>query len=202
MTEEVRRDRLYGYLRRFGWIAVLLVLLIVGGAAWREYSRADAEMRAEEFGSAVLAALDAEAPEARVAALRDIAAPEGDARAVLAMLIAAEQAEAGETAAAAATLSGIEAPSDIYRQIAAYKAAGAPEASVDEQRIALEALAQSGPLRLLAEERLALAEIAAGDTEAAIARLVRIRDDAEVTQGLRRRAGQLIVALGGEPDAS
>ena len=116
--------------------------------------------------------------------------------------IAAEQAEAGETGAAAATLSGVEAPSDIYRQIAAYKAAGAPEASADEQRIALEALAQSGPLRLLAEERLALAAIAAGDTEAAIARLVRIRDDAEVTQGLRRRAGQLIVALGGEPDAS
>ena len=34
VTEEVRRDRLYGYVRRYGWIAALLVLLVVGGAAW------------------------------------------------------------------------------------------------------------------------------------------------------------------------
>ena len=26
VTEEVRKDRLYGYLRRYGWIAVLVIL--------------------------------------------------------------------------------------------------------------------------------------------------------------------------------
>jgi fermentation-respiration switch protein FrsA (DUF1100 family) len=32
VTEEVRRDRLFGLMKRYGWIAALAVLLIVGGA--------------------------------------------------------------------------------------------------------------------------------------------------------------------------
>ena len=40
VTEELRRDRLYGAMRRYGWIGVLLIVVIVGGAAWREYSLA------------------------------------------------------------------------------------------------------------------------------------------------------------------
>lgn len=35
VTEEVRRDRLFGLMRRYGWIAVLAVLLLVGGTAYR-----------------------------------------------------------------------------------------------------------------------------------------------------------------------
>ena len=34
VTEEVRRDRLYGLLRRYGWIAALVIILIGGGASW------------------------------------------------------------------------------------------------------------------------------------------------------------------------
>ena len=33
VNEEVRRDRLYAALRRYGWIAIVAVLAIVGGAA-------------------------------------------------------------------------------------------------------------------------------------------------------------------------
>jgi hypothetical protein len=55
--------------------------------------------------------------------------------------------------------------------------------------------------RLLAEEQLALLDIAAGDTDAGIARLQAIMRDAGVSASLQRRAAQVIVALGGElPD--
>ena len=57
------------------------------------------------------------------------------------------------------------------------------------------------PLRLLAEEQLALLDVEAGNTDDAIARLQRIIEDSETTAGLRQRASQLIVALGGELDA-
>jgi hypothetical protein len=49
---------------------------------------------------------------------------------------------------------------------------------------------------------LALLDIEEGNTEAALARLNHILTDAEVTPGLRRRASQLIVALGGQIEAS
>ncbi|KUF11481.1 hypothetical protein [Pseudoponticoccus marisrubri] len=205
VTEEVRRDRLYALMRRYGWIAVLVVLLIVGGTAFREYRKASEMAQAQAFGDSILAALDAPTAEARIDALRAVA-PEGPgSAAVLQMLIAAEEGSAGEDGEAVERLQAVandtEVPG-IYRQVASYKALtrGADILSEDERRAGLEALAVPGqPLRLLAEEQLALMEIEAGDTEAAVIRLQALAEDAEATTGLRRRARQLIVALGGEP---
>ncbi|SFD80870.1 tetratricopeptide repeat protein [Roseivivax sediminis] len=207
VTEEVRRDRLYGYLRRYGWIAVLLVLLIVGGAAWREYRAAQQEAAAQEFGSAIYAALDAETAEERAAALAEVQAPEGGAEAILAMLRAGEQssAEGADTAAASETLNAVNVSgeNDIYRQIAHFKALTREGVDAQTRQSGFAAMAEGGPLRLMAEEQLALLEIEAGETDAALTRLQGIRQDSEVTQGLRLRASQLIVALGGSiEDAS
>ncbi len=54
VNEEVRRDRFYGLLRRYGWIAVVAVVAIVGGAAWNEYSKAQERAQAEALGDAML----------------------------------------------------------------------------------------------------------------------------------------------------
>ena len=208
VTEEVRRDRLFNLMRRYGWIAVLAVLLLVGGTAYREYSRSTEAARAQAFGDAILAALQNDEAADRVAALDDIEAPSEDAAAVLAMLIAAEEGVAGNGESAAqrlnATATNGSLP-EIYRQIASFKALTRPEAplSLEERRVAFEAMATPGaPLRLLAHEQLALIEIEAGNIEAALSRLNNILGDAELTAGLRRRASQLIVALGGEIEAS
>ncbi|WP_136439474.1 hypothetical protein [Pacificoceanicola onchidii] len=206
VTEEVRRDKLFATMKKYGWIAVLAVVVLVGGTAWREYSRAQAEAQAQGFGDAITAALEASEPDARIAALDEIATDEPGARAVLDMLIAAEKGAAGSDVEAVRQLQAVANNADvpqIYRQIASYKALSrsADALTVDDRRAGLEALAVPGqPLRLLAEEQLALIDIEVGNPDAALERLKSIAQDSEATAGLRRRASQLIVALGGSLD--
>ena len=203
VTEEVRRDKLYANLKKYGWIGVLGVVLIVGGAAWREYSKAQETAKAQAFGDALVSALETETAADRVAALSEVEAPSGAAEAIKAMLIGAEQAASGDDAASSDTMAEVGTNTDapeIYRQIATFKALSKPDGSLsdEERRAAFEAMTQPGhPLRLLSQEQLALIEVKAGDTEAAITRLQAILTDDEATQGLRRRATQLIVSLGG-----
>ncbi len=205
VTEEVRRDRLFHLFKRYGWIAALVILAIVGGAAWSEWTRAQDRAKAEALGDAILAALEPEEAEARIAALDGIEADTPGGAAMLSLLLAAEQAQSGDGAAAAQELSTVATSSEvpaIYRNIASFKAllAQGTETPAAERRIGYEALAIPGnTVRLLAEEQLALIDIEEGNAEAAIDRLSRLVADAEATPGLRQRATQLIVALGGEP---
>jgi hypothetical protein len=208
VNEEVRRDRLYHYLRRYGWIAVLLILLIVGGAAWNEYQKASARAEAEALGDGMLAALSLEDAEARATALAEIEPANAEGRALLGLLEASEMVEAGNTEAAVAALDGISVNPDvppIYRSIAQFKALTLQAGTTDpaERRLALEAMAQPGqPLRLLALEQLALLDIETGETESAIETYQSILSDAGVSTDLQQRALQVIVALGGEPELS
>lgn len=205
VNEEVRRDRLFAYFKRYGWIAVLLVLLLVGGAAWREYSAASAAAEAQREGDALLSALDGEDAAARAEALSGVEI-DGASAAVVRLLQAGAQQEAGEAAKAADTLQALasdeEAP-QLYRELATLKRAMvAPELSPEEREQILQPLSQPGePFRLLAKEQIALAQIAGENTEGALETLRGITEDAAVTQGLRQRVQALIVALGGETDA-
>lgn len=203
VTEEVRRDRLFRLMRRYGWIPVLAVALIVGGTAWNEWHKSEERSQAQAFGDAVLGALEAEDRTARASALDAVDAPTPGAGAVLDLLTAAEETD--ETPQQAATRLLALADSDgvdpVYRRIATLKAVALPESglSVEDRRNRVQALAMSSGLtRLLAEEQLALIDIETGDTESALERLTAIAGDAEATAGLRRRASQVIVALGGD----
>ncbi len=207
VSEAVRRDRLFRLFRRYGWIPVALVLLVVAGAAYNEWSKAQAVAVAEARGSAILSALAAQTPEARLAALQQLEADD-PTRAVTGMLTAAEALAAEDPAAASAALAQIEADADldtIYRQMATLKrvtlfAADSPPA---ERIAALTPLTTPGaPFRLLAEEQIALAEIQNGEVEAALARLRALSEDTEASGALRQRASQLIMALGGTSDAA
>lgn len=203
VSEEVRRDRLYKSIRRYGWIAVVGVVAIVGGASWNEYNKAQARAAAEALGDGIMSAMDADEPGARADALAAIAA-EGNAAVVLKLQQAAELEASDRADEAIVILDGIASNGDvaaIYRDIAGFKSillqGSAMEAS--SRRIALESLITSSPaLRILAEEQLALLEIETGETSAALERLERIAADADASTGLRRRVSQLIVALGGE----
>ena len=208
VTEEVRRDRLFLMLKRYGWIGGLAVVVIVGGAAYREYSKAQELAAAQALGDGMIAALAADEPADRAEALAPVAAGEETGAAVAKMMRAGALAEAEDAETAVAVLSEVATDGElplVYRHIASFKALAlqAETLSLEERRLQYEALAQPGaPLSLLASEQLALLDIEAGETEAAIERLQAITADATVSRDLQDRATQVIVALGGKPDAA
>ncbi len=199
VTEEVRREKLYGYLRRYGWIGVAAVLLLVGGAAWNEYRTAQDRNAAQATGDALLAALEENDPATRATAMEQVEG-EGAAAAVTLLLRAATQQEAGDIAASAETLNMVVTNPDLpemYRDLAAFKAAMLPTDDAAARRANLEALSQPGqPFRLLALEQIAYMSLDAGDTDGAVALMRQIEEDAAVTLGLRERVQTLMVALG------
>ena len=199
VTEEVRREKLFGYLRRYGWIGVAAVLLLVGGAAWNEYRNAQARDAAQATGDALMAALEESDPAARAAAISGIEA-EGAAAAVTLLLQASTQEEAGDIAAASETLGAIAENADVpemYRELASFKKAMLPTEDINSRRSQLQTLSQPGePFRLLALEQLAYLALTEGDNDAALDLLRQIEEDASVTRGLRERVQSLMVAMG------
>ena len=189
VSDELRRDRLFATFRRWAWLGALLVALVVGGAAWNEWRLAREEAAAQARGEALLAARGDAAALAAIAA----ADPAGGVAALL----------SGEPAALTALVEGAGAD-PAYRDLAQLRLATDPDAAMtdEERRAALSAIAAPGaPYRVLAEEQIALIEARSGEPAEAAARLAALLEDPEAGAGLRRRAEQLAVALGGAPEA-
>ncbi|WP_210527473.1 tetratricopeptide repeat protein [Rubellimicrobium arenae] len=201
VSEAVRRDRINLWFRRWGWLAALLVLAIVGGAGWMEWQRSRTEAAAQFRGDAILTALETSEPGDRLAALSELP-HQGDQGVVTALLLASEQQAAGDAEAAAATLNAVAADGTVpplYRDLASLKALIAQGDSADPA--ALEALAAPGaPFRLLALEQLALVQLDQDQRDAAIANLQTIREDAGVTSTQLGRVEALLTALGVPPE--
>jgi len=203
VNEEVRRDRIFNLFRRYGWIAVAAVLLLVGGAAWNEWRASQEQAQAEAMGDAIVAALNLETASARAAALQEIEVTQ--ASAIVQLLSAAQLASDDRGDEAVAQLTAVhsnEALPLIYRQIAEFKSLVIADAgqSVETRRNGFEGLISSGSaLRVLSEEQLALLDIGANDVGGALVRLQRLLEDSEITPGVRRRVTQLITALGAKP---
>lgn len=205
VTDAVRSDRLYATFRRYGWIGVVAVLLIVGGAGYNEYQKAQEKSRAEAFGDGVLAAMELPDPAARAAALAAVPA-DGDQAALLALLKAGTPAtdKAGALAALDALVADAKAP-QIYRDLAVLKrvAIAGTEAPLADRRAALTAIDVPGrPLRVLAEEQLAYLLIEEGKKDEAVTALTALIQDQEAPAGMRQRLALAITALGGKvPEA-
>lgn len=203
VNEELKRDRLFALMRKYAWIAILAVLVLVGGAAWNEWDKAQTQARAQEFGDSIIAALEAEDPAAQRTALAAITA-EGDRQGILNLLLAATELGAEDRPAAIAALAAVENNTALpvsYRQIAALKRviiAGAEIPAAEREQV-LNGLAAPGQaFRPLALEQLALLAMETGDTETALERAQALLEEPDVTAALRRRVAQLIVVLGGE----
>lgn len=202
VTEEVRRDRLYALFRKYGWIGGLVVVAIVGGTAWIEWTASREAARAEAFGDAVLDSLDMGGTEERRAALSSIPAV-GSQRAVIDLLLASDPAEdKAATLAALDKLIADQTQPQSLRDLAVLRRVivAGPDMPLADRQMALDGIAQPGrAFRTLAEEQLAYLLIEAGDTEAAITALQALTTDQEASGPLRSRAAQVITALGGDP---
>ena len=204
VTEEVRRDRLFAAFRRYGWIGVVLVIGIVGGAAFTEWQKVQSKVRAESFGDAVSSALTLESTDARVAALK--AVPNSGEQAGLLQLMLASDPEK-DRAGALAALEVVAADTTLdnaYRDLAVLRRAIllGTDAPVADRRSALEAITAPGrPYRTLALEQLAYLLIEESKTPQAIDALRALTKDQDASQALRARAEQVILALGGSATA-
>jgi len=203
VSEEVRRDRLYALYKKYGWIALAFVILVVAGAAFNEWRKASIAADAQAAGDALLSAFEISDPSGRAETLATLDGGENPGRAaILSLAEAGALVESGNIDGAVTILETLAidptAPRS-YQDLAALKSVIVAGSSVEpDARISrLNGLVQSGgPFALLALEQIALAEIDAGRTEDAIETLGEILADAQVSQDLRQRASQLMVSLG------
>lgn len=206
VSEELRRDRLYRNIRKYGWLAILLVVLVVGGATYREYLKSKTETAAQLFGTSIINALGEKNIDDRISKLQKINAPGDNAKVVIAMLLSAELNGSESPALEKSSLSTITEGSSIdahYRELLNFKIllGSADTLSLEERATAFEALSKPGnPFRLLAEEQLALIELEQGYIDNAVEKISQILLDAELTAGLRNRATQMMIALGKDPE--
>ncbi|WP_284163467.1 tetratricopeptide repeat protein [Frigidibacter sp. SD6-1] len=203
VTEEVRRDRLFALFRTYGWIGILAILILVGGASWREWQKARAEAASQSFGDALVAALGQNEAAGRADALASVDAGDGATRAALkAFLVASEAEAAGDRARALDVLRPIAedaAVPDTYRQLAKLKSVLLAGSAMDaaQRDATLAELAQPGaPFRTLAVEQQAMVLLEAGRQDEAVTLLKSVAEDAEATSAQIGRVGQILTALG------
>lgn len=201
VSEEVRRDRLFGTFKRYGWIVLLAVLVIVGAAAYNEWNKARIKAANQMSGDEILKALEMETPEARADALSGISTEDRGKLALIKLQEASMLVEDERIDEAVAVFEGVEAMADthpIYADLAKLKLVMLqPDAEMSAKRI--EDLNVVGrPFRLMALEQRALSSVRGGQTDAALEDFKAILEDPETSQDLRERASRLTVVLGGE----
>ena len=205
VTEEVRRDRLFGLFRKYGWIGGVVVLGIVGGAAWNEWSKARNEARAQAFGDAIIDALDTGTPEERTAAFAAIAA-DGEQAALLQLILASDlTADRATTLAALDKVAADASLRPVYRDLAVLRRVllAGVEQPLADRRTALQGIAVPGrPYRVLAEEQLAYLLVEEAKIDDAILAMTALMLDQEASESLRARLTQMITVLGGTVPAS
>ena len=209
VTEEVRRDKLFALYRKYGWVAGLAVVLLVGGAAYNEWNKHRETVAAQEFGDKIMAALSENDVSKRADAIAKVPVDDPAAKPFLALLQAATMAENNDRNGAVKVLDAVAADEGapaLYRSLAELKAVILRGKDMDKtaRMAALDKLATPGnPFRTMAMEEKALALVEYGDTAGAIKELQALLQEPGITQDLLDRAQRLIVALGGTlPDAN
>ena len=199
VTEEVRRDRLFGYFRSYGWIPAVIIFALVGGTAYNEWSKAQVAQVAQARGDALLDALELEDEAEQAAALSAIAREDGDA------LVAKLLAAGAETEQAADLLKSVAADDTqpkYIRDLARLKMASTEGVlTLDEAAAILAELSEPGGVyRNVATEFLVAVHLQRGETQAALELLQAHIKDAEASSEQIQRMGELIVALGASPE--
>jgi hypothetical protein len=202
VNEEVRRDQMNRMLARYGWIAALVVIVAVGGAAANEFFKSRTETAARDLGQAIDTAYRNTDPEERAAALSGLGETDTP---LVGFLEAGALLEAGDFSAAVSRFESIaesHANDAILRDLALIRMVGAQAqagvAASERQQTLDPIINNNDAFALLALELRAVGFIEMGRTEDALSDLERIYTDPQVTAALRDRVSTLIVVLGGE----
>ena len=200
VTEDVRRDRLFGLFRRFGWIPAALIVIIVSGTAYNEWSKSKADKLAQVRGDALLAAMDTVDEVARASALNEIASQGSEN--IVAQMLAAGGKDENSINFLNAVIINTDQP-EYIRDLAKLKLTMIPGAQTKEQKLkTLDILSQPGGIyRNAAVEILVAFELELGNLNKAIEFLKSHIQDAEASRAQVQRMAELLVALGSEPDS-
>ena len=200
VTEDVRRDRLFGLFRRFGWIPAALIVIIVSGTAYNEWSKSKANKLAQVRGDALLAAMDTVDEVARASALNEIASQ--DSENIVAQMLAAGGKDENSINFLNAVIINTDQP-EYIRDLAKLKLTMIPGAQTKEQKLkTLDILSQPGGIyRNAAVEILVAFELELGNPNKAIEFLKSHIQDAEASRAQVQRMAELLVALGSEPES-
>ena len=199
VTEEVRRDRLFGYFRRYGWVPAVIILALVGGTAYSEWSKSVVAQAAQIKGDALLDALDLQDEPESISALSSIVVQE-DTDVVASFLLAGlDQSLASELLTA--ITENMDQPKYI-RDLARLKLAATPDAASKDEAVSIltDLSAPGGLYRNAATEILVALELQRGNRDVALLLLQSHVQDSGATQAQVQRMGELIVALGSIPD--
>jgi hypothetical protein len=199
VTEDVRRDRLFNLFRRFGWIPAVLILVLVGGTAYNEWTKSKVALLAQVRGDALLNALDIADDSARNEALNKIASKDVDH--VIAKFIAAGADIESSVDFLKEVIENTDQP-DFIRDLARLKLTLIPGAETDEKRLeTLNDLSSPGGVyRNVATEILVAYELELGNVDTALDLLQAHIQDAGASRMQVQRMAELIVALGSTPE--
>lgn len=196
--EDLRRDRLTGLWKRYGWVLYVAAgLIVIGTAAWRGYDYW-ATSRANAAGDAYAQVLASTKPGDHNALAEALAAYAGSAPAqyqVLARFRAAsEHAAMGETDNALAAFEDLSKASGVDQAVRDLAAIRAALIAVDRENLDQIKARVSGynndisPWRHAAREIIALAAVRAEDWKSVGEEARKLTDDPTTPSGARSRA--------------
>ena len=204
VSEEVRKDRFYRILKKWGWVGIALIVALVGGASFNEWNKESKINSARNLGDRVLAAIASkDVIDLKEIEIKNVSQDIFIKNLMSAILFSDDKLDASKKALE--EIGGIPGITTTYKDLNAFKLGLLLLKSgnlTGEERFGIfEALVEPvSPFRSLAKEQQALILIEQGKIELAIKTLVEITDDSETTDTLRRRVTQLRISLGSDPN--
>ena len=204
VSEEVRRDRLYRILKKWGWIGIAVIVALVGGASFNEWNKDSKMSSARNLGDRVLSAVSNKDPiELKEIETSNISQDIFIKNLLSAILLSDNKLDASKKALE--EIRDLPSITKTYRELNAFKLGllllKEDNLTSDERFGVFEELVEPGsPFRLLAKEQQALILIEQGKLELAIKVLTEISVDSETTASLKRRVTQLRISLGSDPN--
>ena len=201
VSEEVRKDRFSRVLKKWGWVGILLIIIIVGGAALNEWYKDQKITSSRSFGDKILNSVNSN----KLEDLRKISTSNSAQDVLVSHLVFSELIsekkidDAKQVLVELQDLSGI---STTYDELNLFKLGllnkNSGEMPLSDQFQYFEQLSRPGSaFRNLALEQMALILIEQKKANEAITILSRLRKDSEVTGSLYQRVTQLVISLGG-----
>jgi len=204
VSEEVRKDRFYRILKKWGWVGIALIVALVGGASFNEWNKDSKINSARNLGDRVLAAIASkDVIDLKEIEIKNVSQDIFIKNLMSAILFSDDKMDASKKALE--EIGGMPGITKTYKDLNAFKlgllSLKSGNLTGEERFGVFEALVEPGsPFRSLAKEQQALILIEQGKIELAIKTLVEITDDSETTDTLRRRVTQLRISLGSDPN--